>query len=255
MPRYRITLDYDGTPILGWQQQPVGMTVQGQLTEALRRLTGETISVRGAGRTDAGVHARAQVAHIDLPGVWNPDKLRAAINHYLQPDPIAVLDCEAVADGFDARFSATSRIYLYRILARRAPPALERERVWWVSRPLDPRVMHAAAQVLVGCHDFTTFRASSCQARSPIKTLERLDVRVVGSEIHVEAQARSFLHNQVRSMVGTLKIAGEGRATPTDISARLAARDRAHCGPVAPAGGLYLMAVTYAHAAAPERKA
>jgi tRNA pseudouridine38-40 synthase len=245
MPRYRITIEYDGTPFIGWQIQAVGRSVQGCLTEAVRRFTGETVSVRGAGRTDAGVHARGQVAHIDLARDWDPFKVREALNFHLKPDPIVVLDAARAADDFDARFSATGRSYLYRILSRKAPPALEPNRVWWVRGPLDAGAMAEAAAHMIGHHDFTTFRAAGCQARSPVKTLDRLDVKIFGEEIHIEAQARSFLHHQVRSLAGSLKQVGDGRWTPADMKAALEARDRARCGALAPSRGLYLMSVAY----------
>jgi tRNA pseudouridine38-40 synthase len=245
MPRYRITIEYDGTPFVGWQIQAVGRSVQGCLTEAVKRFTGETVSVRGAGRTDAGVHARGQVAHIDLARDWDPFKVREALNFHLKPDPIVVLDAARAADDFDARFSATGRSYLYRVLSRKAPPALERNRVWWVRGPLDAGAMAEAAAYMIGHHDFTTFRAAGCQARSPVKTLDRLDVKIVGEEIHIKAQARSFLHHQVRSLAGSLKQVGDGRWTPADMKAALEARDRARCGALAPSRGLYLMSVAY----------
>jgi len=249
MPRYRITIEYDGSPFVGWQIQAVGRSVQGCLTEAVKRFTRETVSVRGAGRTDAGVHARGQVAHFDLAREWDPFKVREALNFHLKPDPVVVLDAEKVADDFDARFSATGRSYLYRILARKAPPALERNRVWWVRGALDANAMAEAAAYMIGRHDFTTFRAAGCQARSPVKTLDRLGVTVVGEEIHIEAEARSFLHHQVRSLAGSLKQVGDGRWTPADMKAALEARDRARCGALAPSRGLYLMSVTYGGAA------
>jgi tRNA pseudouridine38-40 synthase len=200
---------------------------------------------RGAGRTDAGVHARGQVAHFDLAREWPLHTVRAAINFHLKPEPIAILACARVDDSFDARFSATARHYRYRILARPAHPALDRDRVWWVPQPLDAAAMQTAAQVLLGRHDFTTFRAAGCQARSPVKTLDALTVTAGDEEITVEASARSFLHNQVRSMVGSLKLVGEGKWRTADLAAALAARDRARCGAVAPARGLYLMRVDY----------
>ncbi len=245
MPRYRVTLEYDGTPFAGWQFQPDQPTVQGRLAEAIRRFTGETVKIGGAGRTDAGVHALGQVAHFDLAKAWTPHRVREALNHHLRPEPVAVIACAAVADTFDARFSATGRRYLYRILPRRAPPVLDAKRVWWVPRALDADAMAAAARVLVGRHDFTTFRVLGCQSPSPLKTLDRLDVARVGDEVHVYAAARSFLHSQVRSMVGTLKLVGEARSCAADVADRLAARDRARCGPVAPPEGLYLTAVGY----------
>jgi len=246
MPRYRVTLEYDGTPFVGWQVQAVGVSVQGRLTEAIAKLSGETVSVRGAGRTDAGVHAKGQVAHFDIARAWPPDTVRSAVNFHLKPDPIAVLDCAVVTDAFDARFSATARHYTYRILARPAPPVLDRDRVWWVPQRLDCLAMDQAAHQLVGRHDFTTFRAADCQAKSPIKTLDRLSVVADDEEVQIVASARSFLHNQVRSLVGSLKLVGEGKWSPGDLGAALQARDRRACGPVAPARGLYLMRVDYA---------
>jgi tRNA pseudouridine38-40 synthase len=245
MPRYRVTLEYDGTPFVGWQVQAQGVSVQGRLAEAIQKFSGETVSLRGAGRTDAGVHALGQVAHFDLARTWPVDTVRAAVNFHLRPDPIVVVDCAIVPDGFDARFSATARHYLYRILARPAPPVLDRDRVWWVPQPMRLAPMREAAQALVGKHDFTTFRAAGCQAKSPVKTLDRLDVDGRGDEIHISASARSFLHNQVRSMVGSLKLVGEGKWRPADLASALAACDRAACGPVAPARGLYLVRVDY----------
>ncbi len=245
MPRYRVTLEYDGTPFVGWQVQAAGLSVQGRLAEAIARFSGETAMPRGAGRTDAGVHALGQVAHFDLAREWPTDTVRAAVNFHLKPHPVVVRDCAVVPDSFDARFSATARHYRYRILARRAPPALDNDRVWWVPQPLRAAAMGAAAHVLVGRHDFTTFRAAGCQSRSPVKTLDRLTVTAAGEEIVVEASARSFLHSQVRSMVGSLKLVGEGKWTAADLAAALAARDRAACGPVAPARGLYLVRVDY----------
>jgi tRNA pseudouridine38-40 synthase len=245
MPRYRLTIEYDGTPFVGWQFQPDGVSVQGALEAAVLNLTGEGAGIRGAGRTDAGVHARGQVAHFDLDKHWPADKIRDGINFYLKPQPIVVLAASEVPPDFDARFSATARHYLYRILARRAPPALERNRVWWLPRTLDAGAMRDAASVLVGHHDFTTFRAVQCQAKSPMRTLDRLAVTSDGEEIRIEASARSFLHNQVRSMVGSLKLVGEGKWTRDDLRAALEARDRTACGPVSPAAGLYLMSVDY----------
>jgi len=246
MPRYRVILEYDGTPFVGWQVQAQGPSVQGRLAEAVRKFAGETASPRGAGRTDAGVHALAQVAHFDLAREWPPHTVRAAVNFHLKPDPIAVIDCAIVPDAFDARFSAVARHYRYRILARPAPPVLDRDRVWWVPQRLDAGAMGKAARVLVGRHDFTTFRAAGCQAKSPLKTLDRLSVTAAGDEIVIEASARSFLHNQVRSMVGSLKLVGEGKWDANDLAAALAARNRAACAAVAPARGLYLVKVDYA---------
>ena len=245
MPRYRVTLEYDGTPFVGWQVQAAGVSVQGCLTEAIAKFSGEKVALRGAGRTDAGVHALAQVAHFDLVRAWPADTVRAAVNFHLKPDPIAVLDCAVVADDFDARFSASARHYLYRILSRPAPPVLDHNRVWWVPQAIDVEPMQQAAAMLVGRHDFTTFRAAGCQAKSPVKTLDRLDVTADGTEVRIAASARSFLHNQVRSMVGSLKLVGEGKWSAGNLRAALEARDRAACGPVAPARGLYLERVDY----------
>jgi tRNA pseudouridine38-40 synthase len=245
MPRYRLTLEYDGTPFVGWQMQAAGLSVQGRLIEAIRKFSGETADVRGAGRTDAGVHALGQVAHFDLDREWPTETVRAAVNFHLKPDPIAVLACAVVPATFDARYSAVARHYRYRILSRPAPPALDRDRVWWVPQQLDAAAMGEAAAHLVGRHDFTTFRAAGCQAKSPVKTLDRLAVSTVRDEIILEASARSFLHHQVRSMVGSLKLVGEGKWSGGDLEAALAARDRAACGPVAPARGLYLVGVDY----------
>lgn len=246
MPRYRLIIEYDGTPFAGWQLQADARTVQGRLVEAIHAFTGETVRVSGAGRTDSGVHAIGQVAHFDLERPREPFKVREALNHHLKPDPIVVRDAQPAEDTFDARFSATRRHYLYRILARRAPPALDRNRVWWVPRDLDVAAMAEAARALVGLHDFTTYRAAACQARSPVKTLDRLDVTAEGEEIRIRASARSFLHHQVRSIVGSLKHVGEGRWRVADIGEALAARDRARCGALAPSRGLYLVAVDYA---------
>jgi len=245
MPRYRILIEYDGTPFVGWQRQAQGASVQGALEDALGKFCGKETGVRGAGRTDAGVHALAQVAHFDLEKDWDPFRVREALNFHLKPAPIVVLECEVAAHDFDARYSATARHYRYRILSRRAPPALDRNRVWWLPIALDAGAMAAAAAVLLGRHDFTTFRAAQCQANSPLRTLDRLDVSKWGEEIVIEASARSFLHNQVRSMVGSLKLVGEGKWRARDLEGALQARDRAACGPVAPACGLYLVRVDY----------
>jgi len=245
MPRYKLTLEYDGTPFVGWQMQENGPSVQERLIEAVRAFSGEEVIPRGAGRTDAGVHALAQVAHFDLAKDWEPGKVRDALNAQLRPDPISVLACEGAPEDFDARFSAKARHYLYRIVDRRAPLALERNRAWGVFRPLDAETMHEAAQTLIGNHDFTTFRSTECQAKSPVKTLDRLDVSRHGEVIRIETSARSFLHNQVRSMVGSLKLVGEGGWKKRDLKQALEARDRNACGPVAPACGLYLVKVDY----------
>jgi tRNA pseudouridine38-40 synthase len=245
MPRYKLTLEYDGTPYVGWQMQDNGASVQGRLAEAIKSFSGEDAIPRGAGRTDAGVHALGQVAHFDLVKEWSTGTVRDALNAVLRPDPISILSCDIVSDDFDARFSAKARHYLYRIVDRRSPLALERMRAWGVFRPLDAKAMNEAAQVLVGHHDFTTFRSTECQADSPEKTLDRLTASRHGEIVRVEASARSFLHNQVRSMVGSLKLVGEGKWSTADLEAALAAKDRARCGPVAPAHGLYLVRVDY----------
>jgi tRNA pseudouridine38-40 synthase len=245
MPRYKLTIEYDGTPFVGWQMQENGVSVQGRLAEAIKAFSGEDAVPRGAGRTDAGVHALGQVAHFDLAKDWTDDKVRDALNAVLRPDPISVLSCEHAAPDFDARFSAKARHYLYRIVDRRSPLALERNRAWGVFRPLDAKAMDEAAQALTGHHDFTTFRSTECQAESPEKTLDTLTASRHGEIIRVEASARSFLHNQVRSMVGSLKLVGEGRWTALDLEEALVAKDRARCGPVAPACGLYLVRVDY----------
>jgi tRNA pseudouridine38-40 synthase len=245
MPRYKLTIEYDGTPFVGWQIQDNGPSVQGALIEAIAAFSGERVSVNGAGRTDAGVHATGQVAHIDLAKHWETDVVRDAINAHLRPNPVAVIAADLVADDFDARFSAVKRHYFYRIVARRADLALERNRAWRVPRALDVEAMHEAAQRLIGLHDFTTFRAAECQAKSPVKTLDQLDVFAIGGETRVIVSARSFLHHQVRSMVGSLVQVGDGKWTAEDISRILDARDRTQCGPVAPAEGLYLAQVDY----------
>jgi tRNA pseudouridine38-40 synthase len=245
MPRYKLTLEYDGTPFVGWQMQENGASVQGRLAQAIKAFSGEDAIPRGAGRTDAGVHALGQVAHFDLVKDWADDKVRDALNALLRPDPVSVLACEHAAPDFDARFGARARHYLYRIIDRRSPLALERMRAWGVFRPLDAKAMDEAAKVLIGHHDFTTFRSTECQADSAVKTLDRLTASRHGEIIRVEASARSFLHNQVRSMVGSLKLVGEGKWTAHDLEAALDAKDRARCGPVAPAHGLYLVKVDY----------
>jgi tRNA pseudouridine38-40 synthase len=245
VPRYQLILEYDGTPFVGWQMQDNGPSVQGRLAQAIKAFSGEDTIPRGAGRTDAGVHACGQVAHFDLAKDWTAAKVRDALNAQLRPDPISVLACARAPDDFDARFSATARHYLYRIVTRRSPLALDRNRAWHVVHALDAAAMHQAAQVLVGHHDFTTFRSAECQAASPVKTLDQLAVTQAGEEIGIEASARSFLHNQVRSMVGSLKLVGEGKWAAADLEQALAARDRAACGPVAPACGLYLAKVDY----------
>ncbi|MBL8907131.1 MAG: tRNA pseudouridine(38-40) synthase TruA [Rhizobiales bacterium] len=245
MTRYKLIIEYDGGPFVGWQTQANGPSVQSELEAALARFTGEAPLVHGAGRTDAGVHALGQVAHFDLEREWQADVLCRALNAHLRPNPISVLSASLAAPDFHARFSATARHYVYRILNRRSPPALERGHVWWHPVPLDAGAMHEGAQHLTGKHDFTTFRAAQCQSNSPVKTLDRLDVARYGEAIEIRASARSFLHHQVRSIVGTLKLVGEGKWRPADVKRALDARDRAACGPVAPPHGLFLLAVDY----------
>jgi tRNA pseudouridine38-40 synthase len=245
MPRYRVTLEYDGGPFAGWQRQENGPSIQGALEEAILRLSGERVTVTGAGRTDAGVHARGQVAHFDLVKEFPGDTVRDALNAHLRPAPIAILDAALTAPDFQARFSAIARHYEYRILCRRAPPALDKGRVWHVSRLLDAEAMQEAARALIGQHDFTTFRSSECQAKSPVKTLDSFTVSVQGDEIVFYVRARSFLHHQVRSMVGTLKLVGEGKWRPSDVVRALKACDRTKCGTVAPPDGLTLLRVDY----------
>ena len=245
MPRYKIIVEYDGAPFVGWQLQEKDLSVQGALMAAIEAFSGEKVMVQGAGRTDAGVHAIGQVAHFDLAAERETDTVRDAINAHLRPHPVAVLSAEKVPGDFDARRSALRRHYLYRIGNRRPDLALERGRAWRVPRRLDVEAMHAGAQRLIGKHDFTTFRSTECQAKSPEKTLDRLDVSRVGEEVHVTASARSFLHNQVRSMVGSLVLVGDGKWQPEDMGRVLQARDRAACGPVAPPDGLYLVRVDY----------
>lgn len=245
MPRYKLIIEYDGGPFTGWQSQAGGGSVQDVIERAVAIINGGPSAVHGAGRTDAGVHALAQVAHVDLAKAWDPFKLRNALNGNMRGSPVSVLEAEEAAEDFHARFSATRRYYLFRILNRRAPPALDRGKVWWLPVELDSDAMHEAAQHLTGKHDFTTFRAAQCQAQSPVKTLDRFDVARYGELIEIRAEARSFLHNQVRSMVGSLRLVGEGKWRAHDIKRALAARDRAACGPVAPPEGLYLLRVSY----------
>ncbi len=245
MPRYKLTIEYDGSPFIGWQIQDNGASIAGAITDAIQEFTGERPNVIGAGRTDAGVHAFAQVAHVDLAKDWDEDTVRDALNAKLRPKPIAVISAEKVSATFHARFLATKRHYLYRILNRRTDAVLDRERVWRIPKPLDFQAMHEFAQRLVGRHDFTTFRSVECQAKSPVKTLDCLNVTRNGDEIRIEASARSFLHHQVRSMVGSLALVGEGRWSANDLQKALDARSRAACGPVAPAAGLYLIRVDY----------
>jgi tRNA pseudouridine38-40 synthase len=243
--RYRLTVEYDGSPFAGWQIQADRLTVQSVLTDAVAALTGERVRVQGAGRTDAGVHALAQVAHFDASRDWSPDTVRDALNAHLRPHPVAVLSAERAADTFNARTSARKRHYRYVIVNRRADLALERGRAWRVPRKLNDAAMHEAAQRLIGKHDFTTFRSSECQAKSAVKTLDRLDVSRDGERVCIVASARSFLHNQVRSIVGSLVMVGEGRWSADDLARALDARERAACGQVAPPDGLYLLRVDY----------
>jgi tRNA pseudouridine38-40 synthase len=245
MPRYKLTIEYDGTPFSGWQVQDNAPTVQGALEGAVKAICGDDVRVHGAGRTDAGVHALGQVAHCDIAKSFAPGRLRDGLNAHLRPNPIAVLAAEIVPETFEARFSAVKRHYLYRISNTRANLALDVNRVWRLPRRLDAEAMHQAAQRLLGKHDFSTFRDSECQAKSPEKTLDRLDVVREGDAVDIATSARSFLHSQVRSMVGSLVWVGEGRWGADDLAAALAARDRAACGPVAPPEGLYLVKVDY----------
>lgn len=246
MARYKLTIEYDGGSFSGWQRVGEGRaSVQQALEEAVEKFVGVDAEVIGAGRTDAGVHALGQVAHVDLPKVFREDQVRDAINALVRPHPIAVLKAEAVDDAFHARFSAIERVYWYRIINRRADLALDRGRAWRMGAAIDHAAMDEAALTLIGHHDFTTFRDAQCQAQSPIKTLDRLNVSRAGEEIHIQCAARSFLHRQVRSIVGTLMEVGLGKWRPSDVTAALAAKDRARCGPVAPAEGLYLLRVGY----------
>lgn len=245
MTRFALTLEFDGTPFFGLQRQSHGPSVQQSVEDALHRITGESVVMHSAGRTDAGVHALAMRSHVDIEKPFDPFRLMEALNAHLRPDPVAVTHCEVVPDDWHARFSCTGRRYLYRIANRRAPPALDKGKVWWVPKRLDAEAMHEAAKVLIGRHDFTTFRSTQCQANSPLRTLARLDVSRDDETIEIRASAQSFLHNQVRSMVGSLKRVGEGGWSATDLKAALEARDRAACGQVAPPDGLFLTGVDY----------
>ena len=247
MTVWALLLEYDGAPFVGWQRQQNGLSVQAVLERAASRLSGGiAVSSIVAGRTDAGVHAEAQVAQLTLATPLSPDRLREALNYHMKPHPVVVLRIAPAPDGWNARFSAIGRAYRYRILNRRTRPALQAGRVWHVSAPLDDAAMHEAAQSLLGRHDFTSFRAAGCQARSPLRTLDRLDVRRSGELVEITAEARSFLHHQVRNMVGTLKLVGDGHWPPAQVAAALAARDRSAAGPTAPPDGLYLTGVRYA---------
>jgi len=245
MQRYRLTIAYDGRPFVGWQRQDNGPSVQQALEEAAAAFAGEAVTVHGAGRTDAGVHAAGQVAHLDIGRAMTAYQVQCALNHHLKPHPVSVLAAEPVGEDFHARFSATRRVYRYRIVNRRAPLTVERGLAWQVPRPLDAAAMAEAATRLEGRHDFTTFRHVQCQAKSPVKTLDLLHVERMGDEVHVHAIARSFLHHQVRSMVGTLALVGQGKWTAADVAAALSARDRAALGHNAPPDGLTLMRVEY----------
>lgn len=245
MPRFKLTIEYDGTAYCGWQRQLNGLSIQQVLEEAAEKYCQTKIIVHGAGRTDAGVHALAQVAHVDIPRQDTGRKVRDALNALARPHPIAVVDAEEVADDFHARFDAFERRYVYRILTRRAPAALDKNRVWWLPRELNVEAMHSAAQRLVGEHDFSSFRATECQANTPVKTLYALDVSQQGDTLEVRAKAPSFLHHQVRNMVGTLSLVGEGKWTADDVSTALEAKNRAAGGPTAPPSGLYLAEVLY----------
>lgn len=249
MPRYALKIDYDGGPFSGWQRQAAQPSVQAAVEEALRRLDPAVGSIAAAGRTDAGVHATGQVAHCDLARTWEPFRLSEALNWHLKPAPVAILAVAAVPDDFHARFSAIERRYLFRLLCRRAPATHDRGRVWQVGHALDVEAMRAGAAFLIGRHDFTTFRSAMCQAASPVKTLDEITIDTApapgGVEIRFRLRARSFLHNQVRSIVGTLERVGAGAWAPGDVGRALAARDRAACGPVCPPQGLYLTDVGY----------
>ena len=249
MPRYRLDIEYDGTGYAGWQRQDDHPSIQQAIETAILGFCGQTVSIRGAGRTDAGVHALGQVAHVDLEKVWPDDTVRDAINAHLQMarERVVIISASQVEDGFDARFSALKRQYIYRIICRRAPLVIEKNRALWSPKPLDIAAMHEAAQSLVGRHDFTTFRSMQCQANSPVRSLDRLDVVAGATDglIEIHASARSFLHNQIRSFAGTLRLVGEGKWNSADVISALAARDRKACGPVAAPGGLYFRSVDY----------
>ncbi|MEN8236265.1 MAG: tRNA pseudouridine(38-40) synthase TruA [Pseudomonadota bacterium] len=245
MARYKLTLEYDGTPFVGWQVQDSGLSVQEVLETAIKRLCGCSVRAHCAGRTDAGVHATGQVAHCDLPKDYPAHQVQNALNYHMKPHPVAVTHAEIVSDDFHARFSAIERRYLYRIIIRTAPLVLERNRAWRINHDLDARAMHDAAQILLGQHDFSTFRAQACQAKSPIKTLDQLDVTQIDNQIEFKVRARSFLHHQVRNIVGSLKLVGEGKWIKQDLQKALDACDRRKGGPTVPAKGLYLTAVIY----------
>ena len=245
MTRWRLTVEYDGGPFVGWQRQAIGRSVQSTIEQAIARMTGETPTVHGAGRTDAGVHALAMEAHADIAKPLTARRLREGINALVRPHPVSILAVAPVADDWHARFSCTGRRYVYRLLDRRPPPAIDRGRVWHVPEQLDLDTMQAAAEKLLGQHDFTTFRSAHCQSASPVKTLDRLSLERAGQEVRVTAEARSFLHHQVRSMVGCLQMVGRGQWTPDDMATALAARDRAALGLNAPPEGLYFIGARY----------
>ncbi len=245
MPRYRLTLEYDGRPYKGFQAQENLPTVQGAVEAAVKAFCGEDVRIHAAGRTDTGVHASGQVIHVDLTKDWRPEVVMNALNAHLVPQPMAILACVLAPEPFHARFSATGRRYLYRILNRPGPPALEQGRVWHVKKPLDAAAMHDAAQILLGTHDFTTFRHTACQAKSPVKTLDAVRVWRQDDEVRLTFAARSFLHRQVRSMTGSIAEVGLGRWSTEDLVGALEARDRDACGPVAPSQGLCLVGVKY----------
>lgn len=249
MPRYALRIEYDGGPFSGWQRQKEHPSVQGAIEAALAKLEPDVPAIAAAGRTDAGVHALGQIAHCDLAGDWSPFRLSEALNFHLKPAPVAIVACAHVGDDFHARFSAIARRYMFRLISRRAPLVHDRTNAWRVAHALDPDAMQAGADRLIGTHDFTTFRSTMCQAKSPVKTLDELRIETLpypgGTEYRFHVRARSFLHNQVRSFVGTLERVGAGSWTPDDVRAALAATDRAACGPVCPPGGLYLADVSY----------
>jgi|TARA_B110000196_G_scaffold78638_1_gene67344 tRNA pseudouridine38-40 synthase len=245
MTRYKLVIEYDGSPFVGWQRQSNGMSVQGEVERALKELVGMPVRVFGAGRTDSGVHALGQVAHCDIYNDIGCETVRDALNHFLRKVPISIISTESVEDNYHARFTALRRYYLYRILNRRPPPAFDRNKVWWIPNILDVESMHEAAQNLTGYHDFTSFRAKACQANSPLRTLDKLDVGRYGNEIHIKASAQSFLHHQVRNLVGTLVMVGSSKMSVAEIKAVLNARDRSAAGPTAPPDGLYLVKVDY----------
>ncbi|MDH3662474.1 MAG: tRNA pseudouridine(38-40) synthase TruA [Alphaproteobacteria bacterium] len=245
MPRFKLTLEYDGRAFQGWQRQKTGISVQEALETAIHAFSGETVTVQGAGRTDAGVHATGQVAHLDLEKPMSLESLQNALNHHLRPHAIAVVRATEVPDDFHARFSATGRRYRYRIINRRPPLVLEAGRAWHLPTMIEAEVMHEAAQRLIGKHDFTSFRSAACQSKSPVKTMDRITVQRIGDEIHITFAARSFLHHQVRNIVGTLKMIGDNKWSVDRIESILEAKNRAAAGPTAPADGLYLTVVDY----------